>query len=162
MTKLRAFPRNRLIEVPLCRARTSELSLYQSLGDPTGMTDPIDRDPRLYWDLEWTCGMVTSLEFHQLTEQLHIQLDEADVGHALRHLGVEVYDLHLLRMDDPDRFAEVAKAPQLGWELWRTQPDGATRLYKRGLSERDAKCWADQASRLTGRRHWAELPGDAS
>ena len=51
MIKLRTFPRNRLIEAPLCHVRTSELSLYQSLGDPTGTTDPIDADPRLYWDL---------------------------------------------------------------------------------------------------------------
>ena len=58
MLKLRSFPRSRLIEVPLCHLRTSELSLYQSLGDPTATTDPVEADPRIYWDIQWSCGMV--------------------------------------------------------------------------------------------------------
>ena len=155
MIRLRTFPRNRLIEVPICRVRTSELSLYQSLGDPTGMTDPIDADPRLYWDLEWTCGMVMGLQFHQLTEHLEISLDQPDVPHALRHIGVEAFDLRLLRMEDPDRFAQVTQAPDLSWEIWRVAPDGAEQHYKRGLTQRDAECWAREAEQLTGRRHWA-------
>ena len=154
MIKLRTFPRNRLIEAPLCRVRTSELSLYQSLGDPTGTTDPIDADPRLYWDLEWACGMVMSLQFHQLTENLEVSLDRAEVPHALRHLGVEAYDLRLLRIDDPARFAQVTVPEDATWELWRVRPDGTEQHYKRGLTQRDAECWAGEAEEVTGRRHW--------
>jgi len=155
MIRLRAFPRNRLIEEPLCRLRTSELSLYQSLGDPTGMTDPIDSDPRLYWDLEWECGLVSALQFHQLTELLEISLDEADVAHALRHLGVEVFDLSALRRDDPARFAQVAEPLPLDWELWRADLSGQEGRYKLGLTRRDAECWAREAELATGRHHWA-------
>lgn len=154
MIKLRAFPRNRLIEEPLCRVRTSELSLYQSLGDPTGMTDPIDADPRLYWDLEWACGLIMGLAFHQLTESLEVGLDQPEVPHALRHLGVEAFDLRLLRIDDPERFAQVATPTTAAWDLWRIQPDGGEQHYKRGLNQRDAECWAREAEAATGRRHW--------
>jgi hypothetical protein len=155
LVKLRTFPRSRLIEEPLCTVRTSELSLYQSLGDPTAMTDPVDADPRLYWDLEWSCGMVMGLQFHQLSELLQVQLDQADVPHALRHLGVEAFDMRLLRLEDPDRFAEVTKPPDMDWVLYRTSPDGTELLYKRGLTQRDAECWADEAERITGRTHRA-------
>jgi hypothetical protein len=158
MIRLRTFPRNRLIEVPVGRLRTSELSLYQSLGDPTGMTDPIDPDPRLYWDLEWACGLVMALQFHQLTEVLEVSLDQADVQHALRHLGVEAYDLRLLRIEDPQQFDRVARPLDLSWDLWRAAPDGSDQHYKRGLTQRDAECWADEAEELTGRRHWV-APG---
>ena len=155
MIRLRSFPRNRLIEEPLCRLRTSELSLYQSLGDPTGMTDPIDADPRLYWDLEWTCGMVMGLQFHQLTEDLQIQLDAPDVPHALRHLAVEAYDLRSLRIEDPERYAAIGNPIVLDWELHRAGLDGTEQRYKRGLTRRDAECWAAEAEAITGRRHWA-------
>ena len=154
LIRLRAFPRSRLLEDPLCRVRTSELSLYQAVGEPTAMTDPSDPDPRLYWDLQWACGMVMGLQFHQLSEELLIRLDEADIPHALRHLGVEAYELHLLRIDDPERFAQIAEPPVLDHELWRLNPDGTEQRYKRGLSRRDAECWAEQAEAATGRRHW--------
>jgi hypothetical protein len=155
MVKLRSFPRSRLIEVPLCELRTSELSLYQSLGGPTATTDPVDPDPRLYWDIEWACGLVTGLQFHQLTEQLQIQLDQPDVAHALRHLGVEVFDQHELRLDDPERFAALGRPVALDWELHRVAADGTEERYKHGLTERDARCWAAEAEDATGRRHWA-------
>lgn len=158
LIRLRKFPRERLLEEPLCRARTSELSLYQSLGEPTATTDPNDADPRLYWDLQWSCGMILALQFHQLSEELLIRMDEPDVPHALRHLGVEAYEMHLLRIDDPERFAEIAVAPDLGHELWRVAPDGSEQRYKRGLSHRDAVCWADQSEQSTGRRHWVVRP----
>jgi hypothetical protein len=154
LIRLRNFPRSRLLEDPLCRVRTSELSLYQAVGDPTAMTDPSDPDPRLYWDLQWSCGMIMGLQFHQLSEELLVRLDEADVGHALRHLGVEAYEMHLLRIDDPDRFAQLTSPPDIDHELWRIQPDGTEQLYKQGLSRRDANCWASQAQAATGRRHW--------
>jgi hypothetical protein len=162
MLKLRSFPRSRLIEVPLCHLRTSELSLYQSLGDPTATTDPVEADPRLYWDIEWSCGMVMGLQFHQISEDLQIQLDQPDVPHALRHLAVEAYDLRLLRIDDPERFAAIGEPPVLDWDLHRQAPDGTDQVYKRGLTERDARCWAAEAEAFTGRRHWAvhHPPGD--
>jgi hypothetical protein len=154
LVRLKSFPRDRLIEDPLCRARTSELSLYQSLGEPTAMTDPSDSDPRLYWDLQWSCGMVMGLEFEQLSEELAIRLDQPDVPHALRHLGVEAYEMHLLRIDEPARFAEITEPVALDCDLWREGADGSEQLYKRGLTRRDAKCWAGQAVAHTGRRHW--------
>ncbi|MGZ4709268.1 MAG: hypothetical protein ACXWBN_11060 [Acidimicrobiales bacterium] len=155
MLKLRSFPRSRLIEVPLCHLRTSELSLYQSLGDPTATTDPVEADPRLYWDIQWSCGMVMGLQFHQISEDLHIQLDQPDVPHALRHLAVEAYDLRLLRIEDPERFATIGEPPVLDWELHRAAPDGTDQVYKKGLTKRDAECWAAEAEAFTGRRHWA-------
>ena len=154
LSRLRNFPRSRLLEEPLCRVRTSELSLYQAVGEPTAMTDPSDADPRLYWDLQWSCGMVMGLQFHQLSEELLVRLDEADVPHALRHLGVEAYEMHLLRVEDPDRFAQLAEPPDLDHELWRLTPDGTEQCYKRGLSRRDVECWVAQAEAATGRRHW--------
>ncbi len=154
LIRLRNFPRSRLLEEPLCRVRTSELSLYQAVGEPTAMTDPSDADPRLYWDLQWSCGMVMGLQFHQLSEELLVRLDEADVPHALRHLGVEAYEMRLLRVEDPDRFAQLAEPPDLDHELWRLTPDGTEQCYKRGLSRRDVECWVAQAEAATGRRHW--------
>jgi hypothetical protein len=158
ITKLRSFPRSRLIEVPLCRVRTNELALFQALGDPTAATDPIDPDPRIYWDIEWACGMVMGLQFHQLSEQLEIQLDAADVAHALRHLGVPAYDMHLLRIDDPVRFIELCEPPELVWEVWRQTPSGHGERYRIRLSQRDAECWANECTALTGLRHWADRP----
>lgn len=159
MTRLKSFPRHRLIEDALCRARASELSLYQSLGEPTGMTDPIDADPRLYWDLEWSCGIVMGMQFHQLTEALEIRLDEPDVPHALRHLGFEVDDLHLLAIDDPDRLIAICAPPDLSWEIWRVGPDGAEQPVERGLTRRDAGCWAAELEELTGDRHGVRRAG---
>jgi hypothetical protein len=156
MTKLRTFPRSRLIEVPLCRVRTSELSLFQALGEPTAATDPIEADPRLYWDIEWGCGMVMGLQFHQLTEHLDIQLDAADVAHALRHLGVPAYDMRLLRIEDPVRFLDLCDPPELVWEVWREVGPGAGERTKIRLSQRDAECWANELELETGVRHWAD------
>jgi hypothetical protein len=158
MTKLRAFPRSRLIELPLARVRTSELSLFQALGDPTAATDPIESDPRLYWDIDWVCGLVMGLQFHQLTEELEIQLDAADVAHALRHLGVPAYDMRLLRLDDPVRFMELCEPPELIWEVWKDVGSGhGERLHLR-LGARDAQCWANELTAQTGERHWAARP----
>ena len=162
MVKLRSFPRSRLIEVPLCHLRTSELSLYQSLGDPTATTDPVEADPRLYWDIQWSCGMVMGLQFHQLSEVLQIQLDQPDVPHALRHLAVEAYDLRPLRVEDPERFEAIGKTLVLDWEVHRTALDGTDQLYKRDLTRRDAECWATEAEVLTGRRHWAQQTPDTT
>jgi hypothetical protein len=161
MTRLKGFPRHRLIEDPLCRVRTSELSLYQSLGEPTSTTDPIDMDPRLYWDLEWSCGLLTSMQFHQLSELLEISLDEPDVAHALRHIRVEAYDMHLLRIDDPARFMAICAPPDLTWELWRVNPDGREQQRRHGLTRRDAECWAREAEAHTGNRYWARQAGQA-
>jgi hypothetical protein len=158
MTKLRAFPRSRLIEVPLCRMRTSELSLFQALGDPTAATDPIEADPRLFWDIDWDCGMVMGLQFHQLTEELEVQLDAADVAHALRHLGVPAYEMHFLRLDDPARFVELCDPPELGWEVWKQVGEGQGERVHLRLSPRDADCWAGELTSQTGVRHWAARP----
>ena len=159
MLKLRSFPRSRLIEVPLCHLRTSELSLYQSLGDPTATTDPVEADPRLYWDIQWSCGMVMGLQFHQISEDLQIQLDQPDVPHALRHLGRRgLRPAPRSRVEDPERSPGHRQGPSvLDWELHR-EPPGRHRpaATSEGLTERDAECWAAEAEALTGRRHWAE------
>lgn len=157
MTKLRSFPRSRLIEVPLCHLHTHELGLYQALGDPTAATDPSEADPRLYWDIEWSCGLVMALQYHQLSDELEIQLDLPDVAHALRHLGVPAFDMQLLRVDDPARFADLCDPPMLDWEVWRETPAApapAGERYKLRLSRRDAECWASECEEQTGRRHW--------
>ena len=159
MTKLRAFPRSRLIEVPLCRMRTSELSLFQSLGDPTAATDPFDPDPRLFWDIDWACGLVMGLQFHQLTEELEVQLDAADVAHALRHLGVPAFDMRFLRLEDPARFVELCRPPEMVWEVWKEVGQGRGERVHLRLSARDAECWAAELTTETGTRHWAAEPG---
>jgi hypothetical protein len=159
MTKLRAFPRSRLIEVPLARVRTLELSLFQALGDPTAATDPIEADPRLYWDIDWSCGMVMGLQFHQLTEELEIQLDAADVAHALRHLGVPAYDMRLLRLEDPARFEALCEPPELVWEVWKQVGDGQGERVHLRLGPRDATCWAAELTSQTGVTHWAARHG---
>jgi hypothetical protein len=160
MTKLRTFPRSRLIEVPLARFRTYELALFQALGNPTAATDPSDPDPRIYWDIEWDCGMVMGLQFHQLTEELEIQLDSADVTHSLRHLGVPAFDMRVLRVEDPVRFLELCEPPDLGWEVWREVGPGAGERRQIRLSRRDAECWANQLELETGVRHWCQPPSE--
>ncbi len=100
--------------------------------------------------------MVMGLQFHQLTELLEIQLDAADVAHALRHLGVPAYDMRLLRIDDPVRFLELCDPPDLIWEVWREVGPGAGERTHIRLSQRDAECWAGESESLTGVRHWAQ------
>ena len=106
--------------------------------------------------------MVMGLQFHQITEDLQIQLDLPDVPHALRHLAVEAYDLRPLAVEDPARYQAIGKVLVLDWELHRTAPDGTDQMYKRGLTKRDAECWAAEAEALTGRHHWAVKTPDAT
>ena len=89
--RLSAFPRNDLLEEPAVTGRVSELELHEHLGPPT-TESPSDsfEDPRQFWDLEWPCGLVMGIEYHQLTEELVMHLDAPDIEHALRHVGVEL------------------------------------------------------------------------
>lgn len=153
-TKLRKFPRNRLIEDELLRCRASELDLFVAFGEPTLQTPADDADPTFYWDMEWSCEMVMGLQFKQLTEILTIRLDQPETHHALRHLGFEVTDLWTLEEDSPERFAELCEPPDLSWELWR-QVDGEKECVAKSLTERDADCWRDSfADTDDAPRHW--------
>ena len=50
-----------------------------------------------------------------------MSLDQPEVPHALRHLGVEAYDLRLLRIDDPVRFAQVTEPADADLGAWRNR-----------------------------------------
>ena len=157
ITRLAAFPRNKLIGQQLCSGKVSELALLERLGPPTATTDPVESDPRFYWDLEFRCGLVASLEFHQLSQTLALSLDGPDVDHALRHLGVEVFDLTRLEDTDPERFLQVASPLELEWEVWREDANRGVERLAGGLSERDAECQRDSFEETSlGAVHWVE------
>jgi hypothetical protein len=145
--KLSAFPRNRLLEEELVRCRASELDLLGALGAPSIETDADEPDPSFFWDVEWSCGLVMSLQFRQLTEVLSVRLDAPEVDHALRHLGCPLQDVWRLEEQAPERFRAVARFPDRSWELWAQGPDGRPAPVATGLTERDARCWCDEAER---------------
>lgn len=139
--RLEAFPRYRLLEEPLFTGVVGELVLLERFGPPTAERDPLSGDPRLYWDLEFPCGLVVAVELHQLDERVAVHLDEDDVEHALRHLGGRVSDLVLLADRDPPRYrALVPDPPARSASLWRVDPDGGETLIADGLTLRDAEC----------------------
>jgi hypothetical protein len=144
--KLSRFPRNRLIEVDMVRGRVSELDLLRAYGDPVS-DSTADLTPTCYWDLEWPCGLVVDLRFDQLEEELKVRLDETDIDHALRHLELRMTDMW--RIDEtPGLLGELAPRADLTWEVWReTGPDRRERIAD-GLTERDARCQADELSSL--------------
>jgi hypothetical protein len=143
-SKLTKFPRNRLIEQELIRCRASELDLLGVFGEPTSQTAADELDPTFFWDIEWSCELVMSLQFKQLTEMLTIRLDAPDVDHALRHLGFTVHDLWTLEADDPDRLAELGAPLPHDAELWRTDQRGEKEQIATHLTERDAYCQRDE------------------
>jgi len=157
ITRLGSFPRNKLLGQELCSGKVGELALLERLGPPTATTDPVEDDPRFYWDLEFPCGLVTSLEFHQISERLYLSLDGPDIDHALRHLGVELADVSLLEDTDPDRYAQVVPSIERDWEVWREGPNGAVEMVAAGLTERDAECRRDRLERSAlGTVHWVQ------
>ena len=141
--RLSAFPRHRLIGHELLRCGTNELHLLERLGPPTAQTDPRRHEPRFFWDLEWECGLLTSVAFNQLTQVLTLHLDDAEIDHALRHLDIEPRDLWLWERAEPDRFAEVVRRPPpRTWAVWRIEAEGGRATEQTILTERDARCLA--------------------
>lgn len=95
-----------------------------------------------FWDLAWPCGLVTAVAFAQLTEVLTLHLDQADVDHAVRHLGIRPLDEWRWELDAPAAFADaVTDLPRRCWSLW-CERDGAEPIaLGEHLTERDARCW---------------------
>jgi hypothetical protein len=144
--RLPGFPRNLLLEDPVLTGRVSELALLERLGAPTADTDESDlHDPRQFWDLEWPCGLVMALEYHQLTEELVVRLDALDVDHALRHLDLEfeLRDVERTQEDQRDRFDRHLPRPaDRMWRVLRRGDDDSIQVLARNLTERDARCRA--------------------
>lgn len=139
--RLKGFPRHEVIPHELLRCQASELDLLAALGEPTGSTDPHQSEPRFFWDLAWPCGLVTALELSQLTEVLTVHLDQAEVDHALRHLGITPRSAWRWQDDAPAAFAvAVPDPPSADWILWRQGDDGNRVTVAAGLTERDARC----------------------
>lgn len=150
--RLRAFPRHRLIGHELLRCRASELALLERLGPPTAEADPGHHEPRFFWDLEWGCGLLTSVALDQLSEELTLHLDQPEVEHALRHLDLAPTERWTWEEAEPDRFARaVRRLPERTWSVWQVLPGDLRLCVARDLTERDARCLAgdlaDEAER---------------
>jgi len=141
-TKLAKFPRNRLLDVDLVRCRADELDLLGAFGPPTLETAASEPDPIFYWDLDWTCGLVMSLKFEQLTQTLTLRMDEPDTNHALRHLGFDVASLWTLEDADPNALTRVTAMLDTTWDLFEVNAKGTRTRIDVGLTERDARCRA--------------------
>lgn len=140
--RLDVFPRDDLLDEPVLTGRVSELELHEHLGPPTteSEADSFD-DPRQFWDLAWPCGLVMAIEYHQLSEELVMHLDAADVDHALRHVGVELRGLEPTFDRKRDRFDRLNPRPVGGlWSIIAEQADGDRVCVARNLTERDARC----------------------
>jgi hypothetical protein len=141
VTKLRAFPRSRLIERELFACSVSEVDLLEALGSPSAESQPGlgEGRPYLYWDLVWPCGIVMGLQFDQLEQRLVGFLDEPEVEHALWHIGIKPEQLWTLERDDPDRFAVVCDPAVREFELWVNSGGDEVRVLT-GLTRREAEC----------------------
>lgn len=141
--RLRAFPRHRLIGHELLRCRASELTLLEHLGPPTSESDPRRHEPRFFWDLEWDCGLLTSLAFHQLAEELTVHLDQPEVDHALHHLGLDPDERWTWEVAEPERFLRaVRRLPARTWGVWQLLPGELRLQVAQGVTERAARCLA--------------------
>jgi hypothetical protein len=156
--RLAAFPRNDLMDEPVLSGKASELALLERLGPPTAERDGSTfEDPRQFWDLEWPCGLIMGLEYHQLTEDLVMRLDELDVDHALRHLGVELRGLEESFEHKRDRFDRLNPRPVQGTWSVVTIDGGEERLVARNLTNRDAACRARELEEMhPGQSHRVE------
>lgn len=141
VTKLRAFPRSRLIERELFACNVSEVDLLEALGSPSAESQPGlgEGRPYLYWDLVWPCGIVMGLQFDQLEQRLIGFLDEPEVEHALWHIGIKPEQLWTLERDDPERFAVVCDPAVREFELWVDSGGEEVRVLT-GLTRREAEC----------------------
>jgi hypothetical protein len=129
--RLPSFPAEQVLPTAQLVGRGSELDLLAQLGDPTSTW--VHADERWFsWDLQWPCGLVTSVELAQLSEELRVHLDEPEVAHALRHLGIS---------PDVER-SEGAPADWVVVEEDRTSGDAT--VVAEGLAERDARCLAGE------------------
>jgi len=158
--RLTGYPRHALIGHELCRCRVPELDLLVKLGSPTEQTAPFDSEPVFFWDLRWACGLVASLAFHQLTDELTIHLDAPELDHALRHLGIDPSDVWLWQYAEPEAFAAaIPDPPDRNWSVWKqAESDGGRQMcLASAITERDARCWtAELDGAPGGARHWAE------
>lgn len=156
-TKLSRFPRHRLIDADLLRCRAHELDLLAAFGEPTLETAASEPEPLFYWDLEWDCGLVMSLQLHQLSEQLVVRLSEPDLAHARRHLGDAVREVRTLEQDDPEAFRRLGTPLNRAWEVWKDDGGNGRVTLERGLTERDAACrLVDREAEQEGRFGIAE------
>lgn len=157
--RLAKFPRYRVIGHELLRGRAKELDLLARLGEPTGQTSHRELDPVFYWDLEWPCGLVTALSLSQLEEAFALKLDEPEIDHALRHLGIDVTSTWLWHESDPEGFAAVVPhPPDRSWSVWRRGEGGRRTCLASGITERDARCWVEELDAADPEHpaHWAE------
>lgn len=135
-----SFPHERMLPREAVTGRVSELALMEHLGSPTLESEPLGEDPMLFWDIQWDCGLLMSIEFHQLSEILHVTLDRPDFNHALRHIGATVDDLEMassFETDDLDRPVPIDIA--LDWEVVCETGEGLS-VMATGISEHDAMC----------------------
>lgn len=138
--RLPAFPGHAVLGERAVRGKVSELELLERFGPPTTARDQFD-DPRLFWDLEWPCGLVMAIEYHQLTEDFTMLLDADDEEHALRHLAVDVRDTEESFDRRRDRFDRVNPRPSSErWSVVSESQDGHRAVLARNLTERDAMC----------------------
>jgi hypothetical protein len=143
--RLKAFPRHRLLAQELFACPANEVDLIVALGEPTAEYQPSlgEGTPILFWDLEWPCGLVTGLQFDPLAERVSGFLDQPEVSHALRHLGLEPAELWILERDEPTRFTQVCPDPPIrSAHLWRVDGDLDVEVAA-GLTQREAECLAD-------------------
>ncbi|MEZ5142097.1 MAG: hypothetical protein R2726_06185 [Acidimicrobiales bacterium] len=153
VTRLPAFPRHRLLGQELFACPANEVDLLTVLGEPTAEYQPSlgEGTPILFWDLEWSCGLVMGLQFDQLAQRLSGFLDQPEVAHALRHLQLDPPELWILERDEPTRFRQVCPEPPLRTaHLWRVVPDDDDVDVADGLTPRDAECLAGELAADTG------------
>ncbi len=160
-TKLSTFPRHRLLDEELVRGRARELDLLAAFGAPSQETAASEPDPTFFWDLEWPCGLVMGIVFEQLTEALVLRLDEPEIDHALRHLGVEVRDVWTFEQQDPVAFAALGEGTDERWAVWREDRNQLKERVVGALVRRDASCQADELGAADpAHRYWV-APDDS-
>jgi hypothetical protein len=140
--RLAAFPRNDLLPEPAITGKVGELELLERFGPPTAVRDEAAfDDPRQFWDLQWSCGLIMAIEYHQLSEEIIIHLDAPDIEHALRHLGVELRNMEQSFDLKRDRFDRLNPRPVEGlWCVVAESSAGERTVVSRNITQRDAAC----------------------
>jgi len=160
LVRLKAFPRYRVIERELFTCRAGEMGLIEALGAPTSEVDPPlgAGNPRMFWDVELSCGLVMGLHFDRITEVLTGHLDLPEVGHSLRHLNLVPQQLWLLEKAEPEVFAASCAPVDHHFRLWESTTDDEPLLLAAHLSHRDAECLLASLQRdPRGPKRWIEL-----